>query len=177
MLGIVPTWGNIVVYITSYFRLFDPNLSLSQTFLVFPMTLSMAALAMQLGSVLLDCLHPRVHLLLGGSIFVVSIFISSFMQDFYWFLLFYAVLTGIGYGIIYMLPLKSAWSFFPGRKGTIGGLILASHSFGAIGWSFFTATYINPYNEAPSLFINVGSTMEVLYNDQSGPVKNVRGML
>jgi len=152
MLGIVPTWGNIVVYITSYFRLFDPSLSLSQTFLVFPMTLSMAALAMQLGSVLLDCLHPRVHLLLGGSIFVVSIFISSFMQDFYWFLLFYAVLTGIGYGIIYMLPLKSAWTFF-------------------------TATYINPYNEAPSLFINVGSTMEVLYNDQSGPVKNVRGML
>jgi MFS family permease len=177
MLGIVPTWGNIVVYITSYFRLFDPNLSLSQTFLVFPMTLSMAALAMQLGSVLLDCLHPRVHLLLGGSIFVVSIFISSFMQDFYWFLLFYAALTGIGYGIIYMLPLKSAWSFFPGKKGTIGGLILASHSFGAIGWTFFTATYINPYNEAPSLFINVGTTMEVLYNDQSGPVKNVRGTL
>jgi MFS family permease len=177
MLGIVPTWGNMVVYITSYFRLFDPNLSLSQTFLVFPMTLSMGALAMQLGSVLLDYLHPRVHLLLGGSIFVFSIFISSFMQDFYWFLLFYAVLTGIGYGIVYMLPLKSAWSFFPGKKGTIGGLILASHSFGAIGWSFFTATYINPHNEAPSLFINVGSTMEVLYNDQSGPVKNVKGML
>jgi len=177
MLGIVPTWGNIVVYITSYFRLFDGDLSLSQTFLVFPMTLSMGALSMQLGSILLDILHPRVHLLIGGSIFVVSILISSFMRDFYWFLLFYAVLTGIGYGIVYMLPLKSAWSFFPGKKGTIGGLILASHSFGAIGWSFFTATYINPLNEAPSLFINVGSTMEVLYSEKSGPVNNVVGML
>lgn len=132
---------------------------------------------MQLGSLLLDYLHPRAHLLLGGSIFVFSILLSSFMQDFYLFLVFYAVLTGIGYGIVYMLPLKSAWSFFPGKKGTIGGLILASHSFGAIGWSFFTATYINPHNEAPSLFINVGSTMEVLYNEQSGPVKNVKGML
>lgn len=46
MLGVVPTWGNIVVYITSYFRVYNPGLSLSQTFLVFPMTLSMAALSM-----------------------------------------------------------------------------------------------------------------------------------
>lgn len=177
MLGIVPTWGNIVVYLTSYFRVFDPTLQLSQTFLVFPMTLSMGALAMQLGSVLLDYLHPRVHLLIGGSLFVFSILISSFMESFYSFLLFYAVFTGLGYGIIYMLPLKSAWSFFPGKKGTIGGLILASHSFGAIGWSFYTATYINPFNESPSLYINVGNTLEVLYSPDSGPVKNVKGML
>lgn len=132
---------------------------------------------MQVGSVLLDYLHPRLHLLLGGSIFVLSILISSFMSDFYLFLLFYAVLTGLGYGLVYMLPLKSAWSFFPGKKGTIGGLILASHSFGAIGWSFFTATYINPNNEKPSLFINVGSTIEMLYGDKSEPVGNVIGML
>lgn len=54
MLGIVPTWGNIVVYVTSYFRIFDPQLGLSDTFVVFPMTLAMAALAMQLGTVMLD---------------------------------------------------------------------------------------------------------------------------
>jgi hypothetical protein len=46
MLGIVPTWGNIVVYITSYLRVHDPMLSLADTFVVFPMTLSMGALAM-----------------------------------------------------------------------------------------------------------------------------------
>lgn len=153
MLGIVPTWGNIVVYVTSYFRLHDPQLGLSDTFVVFPMTLSMGALAMQLGTVLLDYLHPRVHLAIGGSIFVLSILVASYMTNFYFFLLFYAILTGLGYGIIYMLPLKSAWSFFPNRKGTIGGLILASHSFGAIGWSFFTADSMNPLNETPSLHI------------------------
>ena len=177
MLGLVPTWGNIVVYITSYFRLYNPGLLLSQTFLVFPMTLSMGALSMQLGSVLLDILHPKLHLLLGGSIFVSSILISSFMTDFYFFLLFYAVLTGVGYGIIYFLPLKSAWSFFPTKKGTIGGLILASHSFGAIGWSFYTAKSINPFNEAPSLHINVGNTQEILFGPESGPVQNVASTL
>jgi len=177
MLGIVPTWGNIVVYITSYFRLYNPGLLLSQTFLVFPMTLSMGALSMQFGSLLLDILHPKVHLLLGGSIFVLSILVSSYMTDFYYFLLFYAVLTGVGYGLVYFLPLKSAWSFFPTKKGTIGGLILASHSFGAIGWSFYTATSINPLNEAPTLNINVGNTQEILFSAESGPVKNVASTL
>lgn len=126
---------------------------------------------------MLDVLHPKLHLLLGGCIFVVSILISSFMTDFYYFLLFYAVLTGVGYGIIYFLPLKSAWSFFPTKKGTIGGLILASHSFGAIGWSFYTATSINPFNEAPSLHINVGNTQEILFAPGSGPVLNVASTL
>ena len=177
MLGIVPTWGNIVVYLTSYFRLYDLELTLQHTFLVFPMTLSMGALAMQLGAYLLDVLHPRVHLMIGGSIFIVSILISSFITSFYLFLIFYAVLTGIGYGIIYMLPLKSAWSFFPERKGMVGGLILASHSFGAIGWSFFTAKIINPNNEAPNLYINVGNSLNVLYSPDSDPVMNVSYML
>lgn len=174
MLGIVPTWGNIVVYVTSFFRMHDPEITLQHTFLVFPMTLSMGALSMQLGSALLDILHPRAQLALGGSIFVISILVASFMTNFYLFLVFYAIVTGIGYGIIYMLPLKSAWSFFPGRKGTIGGLILASHSFGAIGWSFFTATSMNPFNEAPSLYLNVGSSLEVLYSPNQTPVKNVQ---
>lgn len=95
------------------------------------------------------------------------------MTNFYLFLLFYAVLTGFGYGLIYMLPLKSAWSFFPGRKGTVGGLILSSHSFGAIWWSYYTATTMNPLNEVPNLYINIGNSLEALYTPTSGPALNV----
>lgn len=79
MLGIVPTWGNIVVYVTSYFRIFDESITLASTFIVFPLTLSMAALAMQLGAVMLDYVHPKLHLLIGGSIFVFAIMISGYM--------------------------------------------------------------------------------------------------
>lgn len=111
--------------------------------------------------------------MIGGGIFAGSILAASFMSGFYPFLFFYAFTTGIGYGIIYMLPLKGAWSFFPGKKGTIGGLILASHSFGAIGWTFFTANKINPVNEAPNLLLTVGNSLEKLYAPSSGPVQNV----
>ena len=177
MLGIVPTWGNIVVYVTSYFRIYDQTITLQNTFIVFPLTLAMGALSMQLGAVMLDYLHPKVHLMIGGSLFVCSIILSGYMTNFYLFLLFYSILAGAGYGIVYMLPLKNAWQFFPNKKGMIGGIILASHSFGAIGWSFFTANLINPNNEMPNLYLNVGNSYEVLFSPDSAPAHNVKYML
>ncbi len=122
---------------------------------------------------MLDYLHPKVHLAIGGSIFVISIIISKYMVNFYLFLLFYSICAGIGYGIIYILPLKNAWLFFPNRKGMVGGIILSSHSFAAIGWSFFTVHLINPENEIPNLYINVGNSLEVLFSVDSTPPHNV----
>jgi hypothetical protein len=137
----------------------------------------MGALTMQLGSLMLDYFHPKVHLLIGGVIFVTSVLASGYMTNFYFFLLFYAVLAGTGYGIVYMLPLKNAWLFFPNKKGMIGGLILACHSFAAIGWSFFCAYLINPDNEMPNLYLNVGNSLEVLYGPESEVAHNVKFML
>ena len=87
---------------------------------------------------MLDYFHPKIHLIIGGFIYVCSILASTYMTDFYLFFLFYAVLGGFGYGIIYMLPVKNAYNFFPNNKGLAGGIILASYSFGAIGWSFLS---------------------------------------
>lgn len=95
------------------------------------------------------------------------------MTNFYLFVLFYAVFAGMGYGIIYILPLKNAWMFFPNKKGMVGGIILASHSFAAIGWTFLTTSLINPDNEMPNLYINVGSSLEVLYSEDSAPARNI----
>lgn len=177
MLGLVPTWGNIVMYVTSYLRIFDPSITMSSTFLVFPMTLSIGALSMQLGSVMLDYVHPKLHLFAGGFIYCTAIALSAYMHDFYLFLFFYAILAGVGYGIIYMLPLKNAWLYFPNKKGMVGGIILASHSFAAIGWSFFTSSLINPDNEIPSLYINKGNSLEIMFAPDSAPAQNVKYML
>ena len=87
--------------------------------------------------------------MIGGSFFVLSIFVSSLQTDFYLFLLFYAIFGGFGYGLIYMLPLKNSYAFFPNHKGLVGGIVMASYSFGAIGWTLFTAHYVNPENEKP----------------------------
>ena len=76
-----------------------------------------------------------------------------------------------------MLPLKNAWLFFPNNKGMIGGIILSSHSFAAIGWTFLTSLTINPYNDMPNLYLNVGNSLEVLYSPDSVPAQNVKSTL
>jgi len=114
------------------------------TFLVFPLTLASAALGMQLGSVLMDYLHPRVQLTLGGGIYVLSLFVSSYQTNFYLYLFFYSVVVGVSYGTIYMIPLKLAYAYYPSNKGQVGGIILASSSIGAIVWTFLSVGLVNP---------------------------------
>lgn len=158
MLGLVPTWGNIVVYITSYFRKYDDSINLQDTFIVFPLTLICGSLLMQVGSVMLDYCHPKIHLLIGGSFFVFAIFVSTFIKNYYFFLFMYAIVGGFGYGIVYILPLKSAYSYFPNKKGLVGGIILSCYGFAGIGWSFLCAFLVNPHNEAASLYLTIGSS-------------------
>jgi OFA family oxalate/formate antiporter-like MFS transporter len=118
---------------------------------------------MQLGSVMLDYFHPKLHLLIGGVLFVLSILASSYTEHFIHFIIFYAILGGFGYGIIYILPLKNAYAFYPHKKGMVGGIILASYSFAAIGWTLLSVSIVNPENDVPSLYLNVGSTTEILF--------------
>ena len=126
---------------------------------------------------MLDYFHPKVHLMIGGTVFVGSLIVASYMVNFYLFLMFYSICVGIGYGLIYMLPLKNAWQFFPEHKGMVGGIILASHSFAAIGWSFYTTGLVNPHNEIPNYYLNLGNSIELLFGPESSPVTNVKHML
>jgi MFS family permease len=69
------------------------------------------------------------------------------MTNYVAFILLYAVFGGIGYGLIYMLPVKIAYSYFPNNKGLVGGIIMASYSLGAIMWSIVAGEIVNPDNE------------------------------
>jgi OFA family oxalate/formate antiporter-like MFS transporter len=95
---------------------------------------------------MMDYFHPKVHLMIGGLFFVGSIFIASLVHEYLLFVLFYAVINGIGYGMVYMLPVKNAYAFYPNNKGLVGGLIVACYSVGAVLWIFVSKDIINPEN-------------------------------
>ena len=84
---------------------------------------------------------------------------------------------GFGVGLIYILPLKNAWLFYPNRKGMISGLILSCYSIGAIAWIFISTAIVNPNNESPSLHIFVGENEEKLFEPYSTVAENVPFML
>ena len=60
VLGIVPIWGNVNIYITSYLRAADSSITMESTFIVFPLTITISAFFMLLGSYLIEKIHPRI---------------------------------------------------------------------------------------------------------------------
>lgn len=112
-LGIVAIWGNIVIYITSKLRENSENLTIKFDLFIFPLTLAMGSLGMQLANKLQTRITPRKQLVLGGIIYVGSIYLAHFAVTFLEFMFFYAILLGLGYGLLYFLPVECAWSYFP----------------------------------------------------------------
>lgn len=178
MTGLNPIWGTITVYITSYLRSYDDTVTLSLTYIVFPISVTSCAIFMQVGAFMQDRVHPKIQIALGITMFSVPVILCSLVTSFGLFIFLYSIVLGFGYGITYMLPIKNAWLFYPKRKGTVSGLILCSKSIGSIAWSLI-ATYIaNPNNMTTDLKIPIGNGQyEKLYSAESEVVANVPRML
>jgi len=87
---------------------------------------------MQAGNKLMDHMSPRLQVCLGGMIWVCAVFCAQFPESFTGFFLVYSVMGGIGFGIIYFVPLLCAWSYFPTKRNLVAGVILMCFSLNAI---------------------------------------------
>jgi MFS family permease len=150
-MGVVSIWGNIVIYIVSKFHVTEEELTTQFALIVFPTTYAVGSIAMQLGSYLMDRIHPRLQMSLGMVIFALSIYCAQFATTFTGFLFAYSVCAGTGFGIVYFLPVLCAWSYFPGYRNLCAGTILCCFSLAAIMDSAFTTSLINPENEKPTI--------------------------
>ena len=58
-LGFVSIWGNIVIYVASKLRGGSPGLSIKFALVVFPMTLAMGSVGMQIAAQISRKIHPK----------------------------------------------------------------------------------------------------------------------
>ena len=131
-IGIVQLWGNISVYITSYLRAHDSSVSMEDTYPVFALSIFIGAVFMQVGSLMMSSLHPRIQTLIGGLGLVLPLFLCSYTTNFYLFIGLYSFGTGFAFGVLYMPALKHSWLYFPSKKGLVSGTILSFYSVGSI---------------------------------------------
>lgn len=146
-LGIVAIWGNIVIYVTSKLRVTDEELTIKSALFVFPMTLAMGSVGMQLANKLAPRTTPQRQLLAGGTIYCGSLYLAQFARTFAEFFFFYSICLGLGYGLCYYLPIECAWSYFPEKQSTVSGIILCLYSLGAISFATYSARLVNPDNQ------------------------------
>ena len=58
--------------------------------------------------------------------------------------------------MIYTLPLKVAWPYFPKRQGTVSGTIMCGFSVGCLFFVNFCKWYVNAENLGADYVIQVG---------------------
>lgn len=80
-----------------------------------------------------------------------GVFISSFMTNHVWFIIFYSVIYGSGIGLAYFTPLVCGWEWMPERKGLVSGIVIGGFGFGSFFFGLLSMQIVNPGNASPTL--------------------------
>ena len=153
--GALYLWGNIATYVISYFHFTtdghfgDPKATLKAAVAVIPIQQLMSKLFSPVGAFLHKSVHPKVLMIVGSAIMVGSVFISTYVNTWWMFFTFWAVLFPVGIGIVYWPPIICAWEWFPKNKGMISGAIIGAFGSGAFLFGFLTTALVNPENLKP----------------------------
>jgi OFA family oxalate/formate antiporter-like MFS transporter len=139
-LGCFFLWGNIDIYVLSYFHEFNGQLSLSFIFLVDLFLVGANCCGYNISTFLLNKvrLHPKIILTIGGTTALTGIYLSSYTKSLPPYLTLYTVFNGLGSGTCYMVPLVCAWEYFPEKKGMVTGVIIAAYGFGSFFFSLLS---------------------------------------
>jgi len=151
-LGCFYLWGNIDIYVLSYFYEFNPNINLGFIFIVDTLLIIANTFGYNIGTKLLSIrLNARLIVGLGGSFALTGVFLSSFTKSLGPYLTLYTGMNGIGCGTCYMVPLVCAWEYFPEKKGLMTGIIIGAYGFGSFFFSLISTKLVNPTGANPTI--------------------------
>ena len=151
-LGSLYNWGNIGIYIVSYYRLhFNPTLSVTEAglFLFYiPLVMNFGIIC---GVKLANKIGFKKATLLGISLFSGSEFLSSYAPNFYIFSAAYGIVPAFSVGMAYMLPIYCGWAYFPEKKGLVTGLVVAAFGLSGSVFGIISTWIANPNNLNPTI--------------------------
>lgn len=149
VIGSLYQWGIINIYITSYYRLLDPNVTLENNAIAFPIMMICIGLTMRLGLFISEKTHP---LLVMGIVVVFQslfIFVSSYVTGIAGFIIIYGVMFGLVSGFNFMVPIVECNKYFPGKKMYVNGIVLTGTGMGSVVFGLFSYYFLNPNKVTP----------------------------
>lgn len=125
--------------------LVDLGWTQTQTQVVFAANLAVFAIFMVLAGRWLPKLGPRKLATVGGTLFGLGYILAGiFGATNFWVLLFcIGIISGIGIGLAYVVPIAVGMRWFPDKKGMITGVSVAGFGFGAMLWVKLAGTWGN----------------------------------
>ena len=147
VLGSFYLWGNINVYVTSYYRLHsDGSLTITVSSALFCLMLLGISIGFFFTIPLATKVGFRLAALIETFFIAVCVFVSSYMSNFWLFVLFFGIFFGVLNGLLYMIPVYLACQYFPNSKGIISGIITGFFGLATIFSSLIAQEIVNPDN-------------------------------
>lgn len=170
-LGTLYCYGNMAPYAASYIRKYSSPSDIryqEMTFILAAMAVGQGS-CIQVGGFLEKLIGVRLSTLLGGLLMCSGVALSAFTikLSFYWLLVTYGLLFGMGIGIAYVPPMVCANRWFPESKGLVNGAIAAGFGGGAFFFNFVQTYYINPHNIKPNITLEFDDHVENYYGQPS----------
>lgn len=150
-------WPTISIYVISYLQKFNEEINENAHFRVYLVLVLTNCIGFQIGPYLANIRrwNPKLILTLGSSIAITGVFISSYVQNFWLFVLFYGAMSGLGCGMGYIVPLICCWDYFPKSKGLMAGIIAGSYGLGSLVYTQVATKIVNPLSLSPQKDIGV----------------------
>ena len=82
-------------------------------------------------------------MVLGGLVPICAIYASSYITDFFLFMMVFSVSFGFS-GFIYSVVLHTGWLYFEGLEGVVSGIIIAGFGIGGFIATELSTKWVNP---------------------------------
>ena len=152
-LGYFSVWtlGNSVVYLISFRRNYNHNLTFSYGYFLFPIMNFSLSLSSPIGGILEDKIGGKKAIFLSTLILCISFSIMYFSRNIF-FDYVLMILNGIGMAVGINITRKNVCSFFMNSQALICGIISLVPGFLSAFLNIFNEKYIlNPLSESPTI--------------------------
>lgn len=156
VIGTLYVWGTLSPYVASYIRSNDDTIKMKQITMIFPFMVLFVNISTTVGVKLCNRFPPMYVTIGLASVCLSSVLIVSFMKTLAGYIVFYMIFFGLFSGMLYLIPLKIAWGYFPEKKGTVSGIILFGYGFGSFIFGFVAQAIVNPQNLKPTIPVEEG---------------------
>lgn len=140
-LGAVYAWSVFLTPVMDYYHVKKPEANLT-----FTIALLAVGFTAGFGGYFQSRFGPRAIATTGGILYGLGVIISGLLPSSQIFLLYitYGIISGIGIGLAYIVPLAMLIKWFPDRRGFITGLAVAGFGLGAAGIAPLASSLTKP---------------------------------
>lgn len=106
---------------------------------------------------------PKITALIGALLYSGGVFLSAFAKTPFMFYITYGMISGLGVGFVYVVPLATLIKWFPNKKGTFTGISVGTFAAGSILFKQVITYFLNQGAYTPELIQSTFLKLSLVY--------------